>query len=431
MHDPAVRTTVEILVGLLGALTVIAFVVRWIRLPLSVALVSFGLLVAVVAPARLSISPDVVLVALLPGLVFEAAFRLHLDHLRLVAIRTVVLAIPGVLIVAGVVAAVLHVATGLPLGAAFLVGAVVSATDPVAVVASMRDSRAPRQLATLVEAESLFNDGTGVLLFTIALGGLSVGVDLPSQVATFAVTIATSLILGAAAGFVASRAAALVDDHLVVLTLTAFVAYGTYLLADALGQSGIIATVTAGMVLGSYGRRVGMDPRTEQAVDTVWEFVAFVLTALVFLLIGLTSSFADLEAAAAPIVWGIIAIVIGRIAVVYGLLGGLAMLARRAPIPASGSEWADMGRMPIGWLHVVFWSGLRGAVAFALALAIPLDVPQRDLLQGTIFGIVLFTLLVQGTTAPRVIAWAGVETDWAPSQPRPSTPHRELSDSES
>ena len=408
MHEPAIRATVETLVGLLGALTIIAFVVRWIRLPLSVALVSFGLLVAVVAPARLAISPDLVLVALLPGLVFEAAFRLHLEHLRLVAIRTVVLAIPGVLIVAGVVAAVLHVATGLPVGDAFLVGAVVSATDPVAVVASMRDAHAPRRLATLVEAESLFNDGTGVLLFTIAVASLSAGVDAPAQIASFAVAITSSLFLGAAAGYVASRVAALVDDHLVVLTLTAFVAYGTYLLADALGQSGIIATVTAGIVLGTYGRRVGMNPRTEEAVDTVWEFVAFVLTALVFLLIGLTSSFADLEAAAAPIAWGIIAIFAGRILVVYGLLGGLAFLVRRSPKGASFPEWADMGMTPIGWLHVVFWSGLRGAVAFALALAIPLDVPQRDLLQGTIFGIVLFTLLVQGASARRVITWAGV-----------------------
>ncbi len=406
MHDPAVRSAVEVVVALFGALTVIAFIVRWIRLPLSVALVSFGLLVAVIAPVRLSISPDVVLFALLPGLVFEAAFRLHLDRLRSVALRTVVLAIPGVLIVAAVVAAVLYVATGLPLGSAFLVGAVVSATDPVAVVASMRSAGAPRQLATLVEAESLFNDGTGVLLFTIAITNLSAGVELPAEVATFAAAIVASLILGAAVGFVASRAAGMVDDHLVILSLTAFAAYGTYLLADGLGQSGIIATVTAGIVLGSYGRRVGMNDQTEETVDTVWEFVAFVLTALVFLLIGLTSSFADLEAAAGPIFWGIASIFAGRLVVVYGLLGGLAWVSRRLTAGGASSELESMRRMPFRWLHVVFWSGLRGAVAYALALAIPLDVPERDLLQGTIFGIVLFTLLVQGTTAGLVIRWA-------------------------
>lgn len=154
-----------------------------------------------------------------------------------------------------------------------------------------------------------------------------------------------------------------------------------------------------------------MSPRTQQAVDTVWEFVAFVLTALVFLLIGLTSSFADLAAAAGPIAWGVLAIVVGRIVVVYGLLGGVRLLARRLPMRgARSSEWTLIRRMPSGWLHVVFWSGLRGAVAFALALALPFDVPDRGLLQGTIFGIVLFTLLVQGASARRVIRWAGVES---------------------
>jgi CPA1 family monovalent cation:H+ antiporter len=410
VHDPAVRDTVQVVVALLSALTVIAFAVRWVRLPLSVALVSFGLLVALVAPVRFTISPDVVLLALLPGLVFEAAFRLHLADLQRVVVRTIVLAIPGVLFVAAVVAIVLHFATGMPLATAFIVGAVVSATDPVAVVASMRDAAAPRQLATLVEAESLFNDGTGVLLFTIAIASLHASVDPLAELSGFVIAIVASLILGAATGFVASRLTAIVEDYLLELTLTGLLAYGTYLLADSLGQSGIIATVTAGIILGSYGRRIGMGAKTQQAVDIVWEFVAFVLTALVFLLIGLTSSFADLGAAAGPITWGIIAIVAGRIVVVYGLLGGLRQLARTLPTHAGRSpEWAQMGKMPFGWLHVVFWSGLRGAVAFALALAIPLDVPDRALLQSTIFGIVLFTLLVQGTSARRVIAWAGLE----------------------
>lgn len=410
MHDPAVRGAVEVVVALLGALTLIAFVVRRVRLPLSVALVSFGLLVAAISPARFTISPDVVLFALLPGLVFEAAFRLHIGDLLRVVGRTAVLAIPGVLLVALVVATVLHLATGLPFQTAFVVGAVVSATDPVAVVASMRNVGAPRQLATLVEAESLFNDGTGVLLFTIALANLHASVDLPAQLVAFGVAIIASLVLGAGCGFLASRITAVVDDHLVELTLTALVAYGTYLLADGLGQSGIIATVTAGIVLGSYGREVGMSRRTQEAVDTVWEFVAFVLTALVFLLIGLTTSFADLAAAAGPIAWGVLAIFAGRIVVVYGLLGGVRLLARRLPMGSSrSSEWTLIRRMPFGWLHVVSWSGLRGAVAFALALALPLDVPDRALLQGTIFGIVLFTLLVQGASARRVILWAGVE----------------------
>lgn len=162
-----------------------------------------------------------------------------------------------------------------------------------------------------------------MLWFTIAIGALHAAVDVPSQIATLAVVIIVSLLLGAVCGFAASRIAALMDDHVVELTLTGVLAYGTYLLADSLGQSGIIATMTAGIVLGSYGRRVGISPGSVQAVDTVWEFVAFVLTAVVLLLIGLTISFADLASAAGPIAWGIVAIVLGRVVVVYGLLSGV------------------------------------------------------------------------------------------------------------
>lgn len=416
MHDPAVRTAVELLVGLLGALVFIGLVVRRIRLPLSVALVAFGLLVAVLAPARLSVSPDVVLVALLPGLVFEAAFRLHFDDLRRVVGRVALLAVPGVVFLALVVASSLYVATGLPLTVGFVLGAILSATDPVAVVTSMRQAGAPRQLATLVEAESLFNDGTGVMLFGLALSSLDGGQDLRAQTITFATSLVASGAIGAVLGLLATRLMALVDDHLLELTVTALLAYGTYLVADSLGQSGIIATVTAGIVLGSYGRRVAMSSRTRDRVDVVWEFVSFVLTALVFLLIGLTSSFRDLAAASVPILVAIVAVVAGRAIVIYGWIGGLRLVATRRPrLPralrfASG-EWRQLAGMPVGWLHVASWSGLRGAVAFALALALPVDLPDRTLVQEVTFGVVLFTVFVQGATARWVMARQSSEVE--------------------
>jgi monovalent cation:H+ antiporter, CPA1 family len=428
MHDDPVLGTIEMVVALLGALTLVALLVRRVRLPLSVALVVFGLIVAAFAPNRITVTPDLVLVALLPGLVFEAAFRLHLSDLRDVVGRIAVLAVPGVLVVSLVVAAVLSVATGLPFTVAFVVGAIVSATDPVAVVATMRDVAAPRRLATLVEAESLFNDGTGIVLFAIALAAVGAAYDPASGVATFGFAIVSSILIGAVSGLVAVRLASIVDDHLVELTLTFVVAYGTYLIANGLGQSGVIATVVAGIVLGSDAAQAGVSERTRQAIDTVWEYVAFVLTAFAFLLIGLSIVIADLVAAAGSIVWGIVAIVVGRAIVVYGILGGLRWLAGRttgveASAAADGSaaparrarwpEWGQIAAMPSGWFHVLFWSGLRGAVAFALVLSLPLDVPQRGVITGTVFGIVLFTLLVQGTTAARVIAWAGVEPDVA------------------
>jgi monovalent cation:H+ antiporter, CPA1 family len=417
MHDEPVLGAIELFVGLLGALTLVGLVVRRVRLPLSVALVIFGLVVAAFAPGRITVTPDLVLVALLPGLVFEAAFRLHLEDLRDVVGRIALLAVPGVLVISVVVAVVLNLATGLPLPIAFVVGAIVSATDPVAVVATMRDVAAPRRLATLVEAESLFNDGTGIVLFAIALAAVSAAYDPVRGVSTFVVAIVSSLAIGAISGLVAVRLASIVDDHLVELTLTVVVAYGTYLIANELGQSGVIATVVAGIILGSDAARAGMSERTREAIDTVWEYLAFVLTAFAFLLIGLSIVVADLVAAADSIVWGVVAIVIGRAVVVYGMLGGLRWLAARTTgngtAAATGRsrwrEWHQIAAMPTGWFHVLFWSGLRGAVAFALVLSLPLDVPERGVITGTVFGIVLFTLLVQGTTAARVIAWAGVD----------------------
>jgi CPA1 family monovalent cation:H+ antiporter len=385
----------DIFVILLVALALVALISRRFPVPYTATLVLVGLLVAVAVPrTAITVTPELVLAVLVPGLVFEAAFRLDFDQLRPTLPAVSVLALPGVLIVAGLVAIVLHLAVGLPLEGAFLVGAMVSATDPVAVITTMRQAHAPERLATLVEGESLFNDGTGIVLFTIALAGGDVLVGgLVSFCVIVVVSIALGLVLGGLAAWIGSR----IDDVNIELTLTLVAAYGVYLLADDLHQSGIIATVVGGIVIGTYGRRAGMSARTRVAIDTVWGYLAFILTALVFLLIGLTITPDVLIDAAGPIAWGVIAVIAGRLVVVYGLLRGLG----RVPL----GERLGL-RLPLAWSHVLFWSGLRGAIAVALALSLPADTPDRALLQGIVFGIVLFTLLVQGTTAGQMISLA-------------------------
>jgi CPA1 family monovalent cation:H+ antiporter len=206
--------------------------------------------------------------------------------------------------------------------------------------------------------------------------------------------VATSLAIGLVTGVVATRVIGLVDDHLVELTITVVLAYGSYILADQLGLSGVIATVTAAIVLGNFGPGRTMSETGSDAIDTVWEFFAYLLTAVVFLLVGLAIPPARLLDSIVPIAWGIAGILIGRALVVYVLLGGA---SRLAPRPGMAEV------VPAGWLHVLFWAGLRGAVAVAMALSLPADVPQRDLLQEITFGVVLFTLLVQGTTIGRVV----------------------------
>jgi CPA1 family monovalent cation:H+ antiporter len=312
-----------------------------------------------------------------------------------------VLAIPGVLVSAGVVALVLS-AAGLQPSLAFIVGAIVSATDPVSVIATFRTLGAPARLATLVEAESLFNDGTAVVIFLIAVRAATGPVDPLDAVTGFVWTVAISAVLGFVVGAVATRVMAYAKDQLIELAISVVLAYGTYLLADRLGQSGIIATVVAGIVLGTYGRRVGLPVATFAALDQVWEFVAFLLTAFVFLLIGLSITIGMLADSATAIALGVVGILVGRAIVVYAILGG----ASRA-IQAIGRGSA----VPTAWLHVLFWAGLRGAIAVGLALSLPADLPERSHLQGIVFGITLFTLIVQGATTDLLLRRLGVRAD--------------------
>ncbi len=398
MDEAEVPHAIELLVGLLGLAAFVAIVARPLRLPYTVALVVAGLAVGIAVGAAgipgLPVSPDVVLLVLLPGLVFEAAYRLRLAELRRWFGGLALLAVPGVVISAGIVAIVLNVATGLRLDLAFIVGAMVSATDPAAVVATFKRLRVPTSLSTMVDGESLLNDGTGLVLFAIALQVVVAPIGPGEAVVTFVGTVAISVAIGLAAGFLAARIIGLVDDHLIELTISVVLAYGSYMLADVFHLSGVIATVTAAIVLGNVGPGRALTAAGSDAIDTVWEFFAYLLTAVVFLLVGLAIPPVRLLDAIGPIAWAIVAILVGRAVVVYGLLGGVSRL-----LPGPGLAEA----VPTAWLHVLFWAGLRGAVAVAMALSLPTDVPQRSLLQEITFGVVLFTLLVQGTTIGWVV----------------------------
>jgi Na+:H+ antiporter len=388
---------VELFVLLVTVATAVALVARRSALPYTVALVMAGLGISILFPStQVGITPELILAVLLPGLVFEAAYKIDLGELRRAFGAVAILAAPGVLITAGVVAIVVSTVTDLDFRMAFLLGAMISATDPVAVVSLFKRLHAPRRLATVVESESLLNDGTGVVLFAIALRAITEPVSIADGAVAFVVTVVVSAAIGTGAGLLAVRLMQVADDHLLEVAISVIAAYGTYLIADRIHESGIIATVVVGLVLGTEGGAVRLSRRTREALDITWEFVAFLLTALTFLLMGLAISPDLLDRAAPVIAAGFVAITLARAFVVYVVVGGG---ERLLPGPS---------RMPVGYLHVMFWAGLRGAVAVALALALPTSLPNRSLLQGAVYGVVLVTLLVQGTTVSQVVLRSGI-----------------------
>jgi len=394
----------EIFVALLAVASGVALLTRRLTaVPYSVALVILGVAVAALRPpVEATIEPDLILAVLLPALVFEAAYRTDIRILAANLPAVALLAIPGVLISAAAVALVLELLTGLPFGLAFLVGTMLAATDPAAILSVVGRLGVPRSLTTLVEAESLFNDGTGIVIFVLALQALDTGLDGGQIVVGLVVTTVVSSAIGVGVGFVTSRLMAGIEDHLIELTLSMVAAYGSYLAAAQLGQSGLIATVACGLVLGTYGRRVGISRLAAEAIDTVWEFLAFLGTTLVFLLIGLAIGLPQLIASAGAAGAALVALIVARAVVVYGLLGGAAGILTRI-------GW--MRAVPRGWLHLVAWSGLRGAVSVALALSLPPGLPQRETLQGIVFGCVLFTLLLQGTSSQLLVSRMRLERD--------------------
>ena len=386
-------------VVLLAIAVAVALLTQRLSIPYSVALVIAGFVLSLVGPAQsVHITPELILIVFIPGLVFEAAYHIDLDQLRRSFASVAILAVVGVVITAGLVAVIVSTTTGLDASLAFVLGAIVCATDPVATVAVFRQLHAPKSLATVVEAESLLNDGTGVVLFTIALAAVATP-ESPLQAAvSFVVELALSAALGTLAGLVAVRLMHFAQDRTVQIMISIVAAYGTYLVADALHESGIIATVVVGLAIGNAGGRLALPANTTDALDQVWETVAFLLTAMVFLLVGVVITPAQLVGAGTVIAAGFVAITIARALVVYGLIGaGGRLLARGGRTP-----------VPVGYLHVMFWAGLRGAIAVALVLSLPTDLPQHDLIAGGVYGIVLITLLVQGTTAGWVVRRSGV-----------------------
>jgi CPA1 family monovalent cation:H+ antiporter len=350
-----------------------------------VTLVVIGLLIAIPTSLELEATPELILAIFVPPLIFEAAFHLELRQLRESLTPILLLAVPGVLLTTLLVGGMTALGAGMAFGTAVVFGALIAATDPVAVVALFRALGVPRKLALMVEGESLFNDGTAIVVFRIALAAALTGVFEPLTGLTSFLRIALGgIAVGWVLGWLTAQLIARLEDRLIVTSLTTILAFGSYLAAEYFHVSGVLAVVVAGLICGNVGMAEAQ-PSTKIMIFNLWEYLAFLSNSLVFLLIGLSVDLTLLWDNLGAIGVAVVAVVGSRAMVVYGF----SWLARL---------WGRSGHIRSGWRHVLFWGGLRGAISLALALSLPADLPARAQLQAMTFGVVLFTLLAQGTT---------------------------------
>ncbi|HTX79352.1 MAG TPA: Na+/H+ antiporter [Longilinea sp.] len=383
--------TEVIIIGLLLVAATVSVIASRLRIPYTIGLVIVGLALTLVGKMPLlAITPEIILTILVPPLIFEAAFHLNYSDLRKELPLILSLAVLGVILTTLLVGGLVAATAKLSLSTALLFGALISATDPVAVIALFRTMGAPRRLQVLLEGESLLNDGTAIVLYSLMLSFALTGqFNLGQSVLQFFITAGGGILVGAILGILVSRMIGSIDNYLVETTLTTVLAYGSYLIAQYLfGFSGVLAVVAAGLASGQLGPK-GMSPTTRIVVFNFWEYAAFLANTFVFLIIGLQIDLNSLVSNAAAIGWAILAVLVARAVTIYGL------------------SWIGKN-ISVRWKNVLFWGGLRGAISLALALSLAMDIPSRAQLQAMAFGVVLFTLLVEGLTMRPLVQKSGL-----------------------
>lgn len=377
---------------LLAVAVVLGLLARRVGLPHTVVLAVLGFVAGAAGrvfgleiPLHGETFEQVVIFIFLPPLVFHAALNLSSRDFFRNLLPILVLAVPALGVSAAIIGAGLYFGLEVPLAAALLFGALISATDPVAVVAIFRELGAPKRLLTLIEGESLLNDGVAIVLFNILLiAALGESVSVSDGVIAFIRTALGGILFGSAIGFVAAFVLPWLD-RLTATAVTVSIAYGGFVTADhVLGVSGVVTTVTAGVVLGGLSQ--SRAPVEVRAVwHEFWEALEYIANAILFLLIGLAIEPSLLWEQRIAILVAVAAVLIARPLAVFPLVSALERI---------------MGIPPVGWRNslVLVWGGLRGAVSLALALALPEELAQREMFIAMTAAVVLVTLMANATT---------------------------------
>ncbi len=370
----------------------VAVLAKRIHLPYTIALMGVGLALGAAhllnAP---KISQEILYTIFLPGLIFEAAIHLRSSEMTKEFWIVTVLVIPGVIISTLATAAVL-----IPVSVEFtqidtitwplaiLFGAAVAATDPVSVVSIFKELGAPRRLRILIESESLLNDGTSIVVFILAMqylqGHLS---SFDASMINFFRIVGLGLLVGTIVGLLASVTMQHLDDAMITITVTTVAAYGSFLIADNLGVSGVMSTVATGLICGNKGFSQTIFPSIRITTETFWEYIAFALNSLIFLLMGFAINLQMLWE-----LWPIVLIAYGSV-----------LVARFVVVTGTWALFYPTKlHFPFRWSIAMEWGGLRGALSMVLALSLPDTMAFKEVIVTLVFGVVLLSLFIQGLT---------------------------------
>lgn len=404
-------SVLELLRGLILLLLIAAGVRAFsnrTRLPFSVLLVFVGILLALIAKNfpqafpplhQFKLSSEIILFLFLPTLVYESSQAMDVRELRKNIVPIITLAVPGLLLSTAIIGITVALLTSLSLPVALLLGAILSATDPVAVISIFKRLGAPKRLFVLIEGESLFNDATSLvlsrILVTIILGGVitleSVGQGVLDFFVVFLGGIGVGIVLGMIAGYLLGKVK---TESFIVITITTVLAYLSFIVAEELFHvSGVMAVVAAGLTFSAWGW-MKVTPPVRTYLDHFWEYAAFLANALIFLFVGLTVELGSIFRFLPILVFVILGMLVSRAVIIYGL----------TPFVDVSSKQRFFQR---GYKPVLFWGGLRGAVALAIVLSLP-QFGQNEMLESVVIGAVLFTLFVQGLSIEPLVKLLGL-----------------------
>lgn len=391
------REQLESFLSVLAVGAAVAIGAKRAGVPYNVALVLIGLVLVLVDVLPYApLDPDLVLVLFLPLLVFEGSLFADADSLRRAARPILALALPGVAISLVATAGVATFAIGLPFQVALLLGALLAITDTVSVLLAFRSTRVPHRLAATMEGESLFNDGTALVLVSVTAAAVADGTfAFAPTLRALAIAIAGGTFLGFAFGAVGAAVLRRTPDHLTAILASAVLVFATALLAERVHASPVIAVVVAGLSIGRAARRI-LEPSRILALQGFWETVGFAVNVILFLLVGMQIDARMLSQEALPIACAVVALHLGRAVAVYGCFFVLRLTAKE--------------HVPVRWQHVMVFGNIKGALSMAAVLALPADLPYRSRLVTIVFGVTFVTLVMQALPFRRVLVWLGVST---------------------